>query len=269
MKRTKDVPRGRLFRISAVLFLSFFVTCPAPAEPPSACRGKKYDAYIHIDYVIDGDTVVTTQGKHVRLIGIDTPEIGHGGSVSEPGAGAARNYLLRLVRHTDAAYPVVYDREKLDRHGRTLAHLFLPDGGNIQALILAGGYATPLTIPPNLLYHDCYQASAAQAYQRQTGLWSLAQYQPVDVGSLSGDERGYHLVRGFVTRIGESRLSVWINLGPDFAARIGRKDLVYFPELNLAALTGKQILVRGKIYRRNRQLRIYLHHISDIRILSD
>lgn len=270
MKQTKDVPRGRLFRFGSLLYLGcILVVSSALAGPPPSCHGENFDGRVRIKYVIDGDTVITTEGEHIRLIGIDTPEIDHEGAASEPGAEKARNYLIQLLRHPGTAYPLIYGREKHDRHGRTLAHLFLPGGGNIQALILSRGYATPLTIPPNLRYHDCYRESTEQAYRQRQGLWSLAQYQPIDAADLTGKERGYHLIEGTVTRVGKSRSSIWINLGREFAARIVRKDLDYFPALDADDLIGNRIRVRGKIYRTNSQLRIYLHHGSDIRILPN
>lgn len=269
MHQTEGVPYGRLFCFRTILCLGFLFTHPAAAETLSACHGENFDGHIRIEYVIDGDTVITGTGEHIRLIGIDTPEIDHEGSASEPGAEAARNYLIQLLRRTEVDYPVIYDRERHDRHGRTLAHLFLPDGENIQGFILSQGLATPLTIPPNLLYLECYQKNTDQAYNNHRGLWSLPHYQPVNVKDLTGKERGYHLVKGVVTRVSESRSSIWINLGREFAIRILQKNLDYFHGPALDNLTGKTILVRGKIYKQNQQLRIYLLHASDMQILAN
>lgn len=49
------------------------------------------------DYVIDGDTLITTEGETLRLSNIDTPEKG------EDGAHAATERLKQLVRH-DTCY---------------------------------------------------------------------------------------------------------------------------------------------------------------------
>ena len=269
MNLLKGVPHGRLFSFSSIILPGLFLTHSALGDLPSSCHGEAFDGRVKIAYVIDGDTIITAKGEHVRLIGIDTPEISHGASAPEPGAEAARNYLIQLLRHSDYSYPLRFGQEKYDHHGRTLAHLFLPDGSNVQALILSRGYATPLTIPPNVFYLDCYQQSFEQAFSGQQGLWSLPQYQPVNVEALTGNERGYHQVKGTVTGLSETRTSIWINLGREFAVRISRKNLGYFQGLPLDNLAGKTVLVRGKIYRHNRQLRIYLNHASEIRTLPD
>jgi endonuclease YncB( thermonuclease family) len=64
---------------------------------------------------------------------------------------------------------LIYDTERLDRYNRTLAHLFLLDGTNIQGKILRHGLAVPLTIPPNLLFSDCYQNISLLAQENKEG----------------------------------------------------------------------------------------------------
>ena len=34
------------------------------------------DGYTHVDYVVDGDTIKTTDGDSIRFLGINTPEKG-------------------------------------------------------------------------------------------------------------------------------------------------------------------------------------------------
>lgn len=268
MVQIKDVPQRRLFRFGLILCLSFLFNHPVLAVSPSSCRGENFDDHVRIKDVIDGDTVILESGEHIRLIGIDTPEIDHEGSASEPGAEAARNYLVQLLHHTDNnRYPISFGQEKYDRYGRTLAYLFLPDDSSIQALILLQGYATPLTMPPNLRYLDCYQKSADEAFKKQRGVWSLPQYRPVDVDDLTGNERGYHLVQGIVSHVSQNRTSIWLNFDRVFAVRIQRTNLQYFEGWDLENLGGETIRVRGKIYKHNRQLRMYLSHGADIQHL--
>ena len=51
-----------------------------------------------VRYAIDGDTVVLTDGRHVRLIGINAMELGHAGAADQPYATAARGALAKLLR---------------------------------------------------------------------------------------------------------------------------------------------------------------------------
>src|SRR5690606_33977641 len=52
---------------------------PAPADPASAAQTPAVPSdagEAWIDYVHDGDTLFLTDGRKVRLLGIDTPEVG-------------------------------------------------------------------------------------------------------------------------------------------------------------------------------------------------
>lgn len=240
---------------------------PAGNADDAVCLPDHYQEKVTVKYVIDGDTVVLTDNRHVRLIGIDTPEIGRDGQPSEAGAEPALDYLNRLLpRHKQLR--LHYDRERTDHYGRTLAHLFLPDGTNLQALLLRQGLAIPLTIPPNLGFLDCYQASAEYALTRKIGLWALDQYQPRPAALLDKNDLGYRIVTGTVTRIGDSRTALWINLGKHMALRITRDDLVSFDGDIAKTYSGRRVMARGRIYFLNGEYRMRIRHPADLRIVG-
>ncbi len=266
--------KHRFFSIKGAQYGRFFIYLvfsllgsQAYSTPQPSCNLGSADETAEVTHVIDGDTVILKDGRHIRLIGINTPEIGRNGKASEPGAKAAKKHLQSLLQGHRQIF-LKYDAEEFDRYKRTLAHLFLPDGENIQANLLAEGLAIPLTIPPNLIYLDCYLHHSNQAIASQRGLWSLQQYKPLASTTLDKNIRGYHVITGRVERIGESRSSIWINLTGKVALRIKRKDLRYFNEPELQDLQGKMIQVRGWIYNKNKELRINLKHRSDM-ILID
>lgn len=257
----------RLFYFCALLLPVLWSTEAAAAADEAACNAPSYDTAARIKYVIDGDTVILAGGDHLRLIGLDTPEINHEGGPSEPGAEAARRYLVRLL-HGAGPYPLIYGRDRHDHYGRLLGHLFLPDHTNVQAELLRRGYATPLTLPPNMGFLRCYRAAAAAARSAHLGIWRLPRYQAIAATALTADTRGYHIVRGTVTHIGHSRSSLWIDLGRGFAVRILRDDLRWFSGMDLKELTGKEIEASGLVYRRHGQLRMRLHHRADLHVLT-
>ena len=85
-----------------------------------------------VAYVIDGDTVVTATGEHVRFWGINAPEL------SEPdGSGVdARDYMLALVGA--ANYRMSCEYKHLDKYGRTVARCYLDDNDLACTMIAAG-----------------------------------------------------------------------------------------------------------------------------------
>ena len=56
-----------------------------------ACSTGNYQEQVTVKQVIDGDTVILTDGRHIRLIGINTPEIRHNNHKPEIGAEQARD----------------------------------------------------------------------------------------------------------------------------------------------------------------------------------
>lgn len=95
--------------------------------------------------VIDGDTIVLSDGRTVRYLGIDTPESG------EEGFEAAKNRNEELV----LAEPVrlEYDIERQDKYGRDLAYVFVGEE-MINLKLLEEDLARIFIIGPNLKYAE-------------------------------------------------------------------------------------------------------------------
>lgn len=261
-----SVRAGRFF-VWAGLFLCVFLPGPATGASPdqAACHTNDYDEQAIIKHVIDGDTVILTDDRHIRLIGINTPETGHDGRPAQPGADQAYNYLNSLL-HTNKTIKLHYDQQHLDRYKRTLAHLFLEDGTNVQALLLDRGLATTLTIPPNLAFVDCYDASSAKAQTHRIGLWALKQYQPTPAAFITRKDLGYRIITGEVIRVADGKTAVWITLARNLSLRIAHEDLHYFD--NLQGLAGKQIRARGLLYFSNGKFRMQIRHPVDMKIMT-
>jgi micrococcal nuclease len=231
------------------------------------CPADRVDAYATIAYVIDGDTVKLTDGTNVRIVGIDTPEIGRDGRPSAPFAEEARRALIDLL----ASSPQVglrYGKERRDRHGRALAHLFLAGGTNAGRRLLEAGLATALVVPPNLWQLECYAAAEERARMQQRGVWRLAAYQPVDAAQLPPGARGFRIVRGTVRRVGESQASIWLNLTSGLALRILKDDVTYFEDYSPRELRGRQVEARGWLWRRHGELRMGVRHPVALRVLD-
>jgi micrococcal nuclease len=252
--------------ILSVLILSFeTVAEPILSEP---CVSTHFDEEASIKSIIDGDTVILTDDRHIRLIGINTPEINHDDiKLSDTGALKAKASLEELLKSQKSVH-LSYGEERFDRHKRTLAHLYLKNGLNIQAELLRQGLAMPLRIAPNLSLADCYNTASLSAKQKKRGLWALPQYQTRHVNNLIGSEKGFHIISGKVERITESRSSIWLNLQNNVALRIHKDDLNYFNKNDLISLQGKTVEANGWLYKRNKQLRMRIRHKLDLRIIT-
>ena len=82
--------------------------------------------------VVDGDTVLLDDGWQVRLVGIQAPKLplGRKNFKKWPLADESKSVLEALV--LDRQVILAYGGQRVDRHGRRLAHLFLGDETWIQ-----------------------------------------------------------------------------------------------------------------------------------------
>jgi micrococcal nuclease len=123
--------------------------------------------------VVDGDTIKVAIGartERVRYIGVDTPESVKPGSPVECFGKEASRYNARLV--AGRRVRLVRDVEERDRYGRLLAYVYRAgDGLFVNARLVRDGYATPLTIPPNVRFAGRFRTQAADARRAQRGLW--------------------------------------------------------------------------------------------------
>jgi micrococcal nuclease len=124
-----------------------------------------------VERVVDGDTIVLAGGERIRYIGVDTPESVKPGTPVQCYAKAASHFNARLVEGRRVR--LRYDAERQDRYGRTLAYVFRSqDGLFVNAELVRRGYATTLTIPPNVAHADDFRQLARGARRAGRGLWS-------------------------------------------------------------------------------------------------
>jgi len=132
--------------------------------------------------VIDGDTIKIATGENVRLIGVDTPESRRNKKLyrdadrSKEDADAiiamgkeSAKYTTGLVLGKDVR--LEFDVQKKDRYGRLLAYVYLEDGTFVNAELVKQGYASPMTVPPNVKYVDLFKKLYQEARENKKGLW--------------------------------------------------------------------------------------------------
>lgn len=257
----------KVLLVQWLLFLTFAAASPLCDLELSSLQQS--DAkQVKIDKVIDGDTVRLLDKRLVRFVGINTPEIDHETGNSEPYANEARKYLRKLVHANRGTLLLRFDHETEDRHGRLLAHVFTPEGKNIQAQLLSEGLAVWITVPPNLDYMECYQQHEHVARRSKTGIWNAQFRTPRSTATLTIKDRGFQWISGRVTRIGQGRKNIWINFENHVAARIHKKDLQYFQEKSFTALKGRTIILKGWMFPYKNQLVMSLRHPASLEIME-
>jgi micrococcal nuclease len=123
---------------------------------------------------VDGDTIDVRIGgtdERVRLLGIDTPE-----SVDprRPVECFGREASQRTAQLIPPGTHVRLERdvEARDKYGRLLAHVYrVDDGTYVNRTLLEEGFATTLTIKPNVAHTDELATAARTARDAKRGLW--------------------------------------------------------------------------------------------------
>ena len=155
-----------------ILLIVIFTSCELPSEPETNLSNTQL---YKVNKVIDGDTFWTQNSNNtrfkVRIIGVDAPEtrkserkeIGYYGE-------EAKAYLNDLLLGKKVA--LISDVDSLDRFGRTLSYVYLEDGTFVNAELVKNGYASILTIPPNVKYADLFLKLQKEARENNRGLWN-------------------------------------------------------------------------------------------------
>ncbi|VVN49396.1 thermonuclease family protein [Pseudomonas fluorescens] len=231
--------------LAGAFFVSAFWICAAQAF----CPAPDGLASVAVQRVVDGDTLRLSDGRSVRMIGLNTPELGKKGRSDEPFAVTARKRLEALVAASDGRLALLPGKESKDSYGRTLAHLYSTDGANLEAQMLAEGLGFQVAVAPNVDLVSCQQAAERSARQARLGVWRQS---PV-VKAEQIDTSGFAVLSGRVSKVQRNRGGVWIELQDSVVLRVAPNLLGQFDVAALERLKGKQVEARGWVVDRSRR----------------
>ncbi len=235
-------PALHLAGVSIVLIGTLLSWAAAAASAP-ACTPFTSTEPARVAAVIDGDTLRLGDGRRIRLIGVNAPELHDRSGRAEPGGKAARRLADDFLRGSRLMLAVGEVRH--DRYGRTLAHVWRADGQSLEAALLAAGLARYVAIPPDLQQLDCLRASEYRARTMRIGLWGSGEFAPRAASTLRPGENGFRLLRGRVDAVTRTRSAWWIEVEGRVALRIAASDRRYFDATALQALQGRDVEFRG------------------------
>lgn len=229
------------------------------AQPGAACRAEHIDEWARVARIFDGDTLRLTDGRVIRFIGINAPELSHDGHPVQPLAQQAKQDLASMLPE-GSRVGLRFDAQRYGPHRRVLAHVFDSRQRNVSAELLRRGDAFAVAIAPNLWQSSCYFQQERSAREEKRGVWALAYYAPHDAATWHTRVGGFYRVRGRIDHIGHSRRSLWLDMGKYVAVRIPKKDLAYFKGLSLDHWLGKTITLRGWTHYYKGKLNLTLTH---------
>lgn len=254
------------FHKKALLAGAFFIWGLSSTAALALCASDRYDETVVVKKVHDGDTVNLADGRKVRLIGINTPELARNQRPTEAYAKAAKAYLKNYAEQKPQ-WRVRWGIQRQDKYGRWLGHVFIDDN-NLNAEMLREGLASVIAIPPNQWSLTCYQQQEVLARREAKGIWGKPGQKIWQAGELPMSLRGFQFISGRVNKIIPTQRSIWLPLSPKFSIRIAREDIQYFDERSLYNWRHKNIEVRGWLNFHKGRLQIRIKHPAAIRVID-
>lgn len=230
----------------ASLVGAFFVSLFCVELAQAFCPLREDLPRFAVRQVVDGDTLRLVDGRSIRLIGINTPELGRKGRSDEPYAVQAKRRLQALVDASDGRVGLLPGEQRKDRYGRTLAHLYDAQGRNIEAQLLGEGLGFMVAVAPNVELVRCQAAAEREARDRRLGLWR--DYRVRSAGQVRSG--GFALLSGRVARVQRNRGGLWLELDGGRVLRVAPALLDAFDLPAMQALEGQRVEARGWVIDR-------------------
>ncbi len=243
----------------------FLWLCSTPIQ--ANCTTTVYDETATLDKVYDGDTIRLTDGRKLRIIAINTPEMAYKSRPAQALASEATAALKAIFQPSKVVH-LKYGEDRKDRYKRVLAHVFNAQGKNVAAELLRRGLGFAIVVPPNDWQQACYFRQEQWALEDGKGIWGHADYQPRQAEELTREMTGFQRIEGRVAKIGQGKKWLWLDLAPLFSVKVMRKNLKYFKDQPIELLVGKRIRVRGWAAYYNGKLRMSLNHPAMMELMD-
>lgn len=148
-------------------------TAPGEGSGSEATGGDTYNAPKYmVTEVIDGDTIVLSNGDRIRFIGMNTPEEGM------YFYGEARDVLEIMILRKEVR--LEKDISDSDQYGRKLRYVYC-DGIFVNLEMVKRGFANIFTYPPDVKYTEEFLEAERYARENDLGLWEISKTSMVSV----------------------------------------------------------------------------------------
>jgi endonuclease YncB( thermonuclease family) len=211
-----------------------------------------------VRHVLDGDSFILTDGREVRLIGVNAPELGKDGRPGQPLAQQARNRLSGLIK--GRTLTLSHGHERHDHYGRWLVHARLPDGASVEEILLREGLAWAIAIPPNVDRLDSLLKAETEARTAGHGVWGEPAYAPKPAGKLTTQDTGFRFIEGTVQRRARGKRVFYFDLGPRVALVVPQENWKKYFVGKSTDLIGRRVVARGWVTESKGRLHLRVPH---------
>lgn len=242
-------PKTPRVKALGVLLFGFQALCVVPVSAGDCMPAGKGEL-VQVERVYDGDTLKLQDGRHVRVLGVNAPEVDHGNERSGQALGRESQLAAEEFWRANRSARLFYDVQRVDRYGRTLAHVYDAKGNSLAAHLLRKGLGFHAAIPPNLSLQECLVGQELLARKSAVGVWRHRAWQAKAAAGLTLEDTGFQRITGRVVSVRKAQ-SVWLELDGPVVIKITPTDLGNFPVRNWSLWEGKRVEVRGWVSLRS------------------
>jgi len=255
-----------------LLLLAAWVATPATAGAPFEALAPGGEAVVA--EIVDGDTVVLSDGRQVRLVGIQAPKLPLGRPDFAPWPLADRAKAALADIALGRTVGLGFGGRRMDRHGRWLAHLFAPGGLWVQGELLTQGLARVYSFADNRALAAEMLALEGAARDAGRGIWADPFYRVRVPEEADAETDSFQLVEGRIVSAAVVRGRGYLNFGPDwrndFTLAIDPQSRRLFEAEGRAveSYEGLRVRARGWLKSFNGPM-IEITHPEQIEVLSE
>lgn len=218
---------------------------------------------VRVSSVHDGDTLTLSDGRKVRLLGVNATEVAREGRPNEPFAKQAKQAAKKFLDKAKRT-ELLTDTEIKDHYGRWLGHIYNELGESLEQHLLKQGLGYHVAIPPNLSLAECLDQAEQQAQDNQLGLWGSKGISPVKAKLVK--RGGFQRVRGRVTTANTGKH--WrIELDNYLTVMLYSEYQHRFTRKWFERLQGKNVEIQGWVYKSRGEWRMKLETPYGIELL--
>jgi len=238
-----------------VFILSFYTTITNAQDamfPKNEFEGVRFTSVARVTEVIDPLTLRLHNGKTIRLIGLDIPDL----NFHDPGdlSVTAQKILTDFLLNQDVK---VYQTPSLkagrkNRMGHDLAHIEKKDDGTwVQGMLISLGLARVRTQKNNTELNSDMLELEQSARNNKQGLWDIEEYKLLTPQDAEVKIGSYQIIEGTIQKVGSNKNTLFLNFGAnwrdDFTISLERSVVRELSRsgLNPREWGGQKVRVRG------------------------
>jgi len=149
-----------------------FETEKDPAEQDISTGEESAQDLHRVSEVIDGDTIILSDGDIIRFLGINTPENGMYFYME------SKDVLETMIHEEDIT--LEKDVSDCDLYGRKLRYVFFKDIF-VNLEMVKRGFANIYTYPPDVKYAEEILMAERYARENNLGLWELSEFNDIHI----------------------------------------------------------------------------------------